>query len=81
MRVKSIILGWYRFLFKKKSPRAIDRLSMCSICELKKGRVCGVCGCNLDAMAELDQNELGVCKYPEGSKWDIIDAYWENQKG
>lgn len=80
MRVKSIIKGWWRYLFRERSERSKDRLLMCKMCELRKGRFCGVCWCELDALSELDPEELGVCKHPNGSKWSIIDFYWENQK-
>jgi hypothetical protein len=82
-RLISIYKGWYRFLFRKKSPRAKSRLSVCKDCELRKGRFCGVCWCELDALSELDEEELGICHYPDGSKWFLIDVYykWINQKG
>jgi len=54
------------------------------MCELRKGRFCGVCWCELDALAELDPEELGVCKHPDGSQWTIIDKfhnYLKNQNG
>lgn len=78
MRVKqliSICKGWYRLLFGKRSELSRDRLSVCSICELRKGRFCGVCWCELDALSELTQDEGGICKDPKGSRWIYIDHF------
>lgn len=64
-----IILGWYRFIFKERSEMAKERLKACKPCKLRAGKFCGVCWCELDAMAELTEDEGGKCKHPEGSRW------------
>ena len=69
-KLLAIIKGWYRFLFRKKSQMAKIRLSICNDCKFRKGRFCGVCWCELDALAELSEDEGGECKkgyWPDGS--------------
>jgi hypothetical protein len=78
-KLRSICLGWWRFLFNKRTKMSQDRIDICMDCELRKGRFCGVCYCELDALATLDQSEGGICKHPDGSRWDAIDRH--NQKG
>lgn len=64
-----ILLGWYRFIFKKRSEMSKARLKTCKYCQLRSGKFCGVCWCELDALSELTEEEGGICKHPEGSKW------------
>ena len=73
MNLFNIIKGWYRFLFKKRSEMAIDRLKVCKSCDLRKGRFCSVCWCELDAKAEVREED---CEHPNGSKWESSDKYY-----
>lgn len=68
-KIKSIITGWYRFLFRKKSAMAAERIEICKTCDKRRGYFCGVCWCELDALAELFPEEGGVCKHPKANKW------------
>jgi hypothetical protein len=63
MLIFRIIKGWYRFLFKPQSEMAKKRLAICKVCDLRQGKFCGVCWCELDAKAELEEE-----KCPKG-KW------------
>ena len=69
MNIKHIIVGWYRFLFRKKSEMAKERLAICKECDMKRGRFCGVCWCELDALSELTREEGGECHHPTANKW------------
>lgn len=51
-KLKSIITGWYAFLFKSKSEMAHKRLSICRSCPYRYQYFCGLCGCVLEAKAE-----------------------------
>lgn len=62
-RVINMIKGWYRLLFAKRSQMAKDRLTICFECTQRKGYFCGVCGCELHAKAEVEEEEC-----PKG-KW------------
>lgn len=65
----AILKGWYRFLFRSKSEISKQRLKQCKTCDKRIGYFCGVCGCELDAMSELTEEEGGICKHPSGSRW------------
>lgn len=62
-KIKSIITGWYRFLFEKRSEIGRHRLEICKQCELRKGFVCGECGCVLAAKVEVEDEECPVGKW------------------
>lgn len=55
--VARIILGWFRFLFRPKSEMALKRLNICLPCKYRKGRFCSLCWCELDAKAEVEEEE------------------------
>lgn len=74
-KIISICKGWYRLLFKKRSQLSKDRLAICWTCELRKGRFCGVCFCELDALSELTEEEGGECHAPNGSRWKWLERY------
>lgn len=52
-----IIQGWWKFLFFKRSELAKERLKICFQCPFRKIVFCGVCGCELHAKAELEDEE------------------------
>lgn len=44
-------------MFTKRSQMAKDRLSICFQCTQRRGIFCGVCGCELHAKAEVEEDE------------------------
>lgn len=76
IKIYNIIKGWYRFLFKKRSEMSSDRIKICKSCELRKAYFCSVCWCELDALSSLRDEEDGICKHPDGSKWESSDKYY-----
>ncbi len=61
-----IILGWWYWITNANNTMAKERLKICTHCELRKGLVCGECGCVLQAKARLADDE---CPHPDGDKW------------
>lgn len=57
MKIINIIKGWLKFLFAKRSQMAKDRLVICFECAHRKGIFCGLCGCELHAKAEVEEEE------------------------
>lgn len=62
-KIFNIIIGWYRFLFKKRSVMADQRLKICQRCIYRKGFMCGECFCELHAKAEIEE------EYCPKGKW------------
>lgn len=56
-KLRNIILGWFRFMFRPASPMAKERLKICSTCTFRRGYFCGECWCELDAKAEIKDEE------------------------
>lgn len=56
-KLRSIALGWYRFLFGKRSEMANTRILICLECRERKGYFCGVCWCELHAKTEVQDEE------------------------
>jgi len=50
----NILRGWFRFLFHKRSDMAANRLLICSECPFSKWGFCKICGCQLNAKAEVE---------------------------
>lgn len=44
-------------MFKPQSPMAKARLLICRKCKFRRGPVCGVCFCQLEAKAEVEWEE------------------------
>lgn len=65
-KLSSIVLGWWYWLLNRNNTLANERLDVCIHCELRKGLVCGECGCVLQAKARLIEEH---CPHPDGSKW------------
>jgi hypothetical protein len=63
--VARIIKGWYRFLFRPKSKMALTRLEICLPCPFRRGRFCGQCWCELDAKAEVEEEECPKGFWPK----------------
>lgn len=68
IKLYRIIKGWMIFLFRPKSQMAIARLDACLKCPHRRGRFCGICWCELDAKAEIEEEH---CPDPDGSRWPI----------
>jgi hypothetical protein len=56
-KLRSICLGWYRFLFAKRSDMAKVRMSFCLSCRERRAFFCGVCWCELHAKTEVEEEE------------------------
>lgn len=63
INLKNIIVGWYRFLFAKRSQMAKDRLKICKLCNQRTGNICSNCGCFLLAKTELDEERCPIGKW------------------
>lgn len=44
-------------MFRPASPMAKERLKICETCDERRGRFCGFCFCELDAKAEIEDEE------------------------
>jgi len=57
MKIKNIIEGWYRRLFKPLNEHEKRRLQICETCDDKtkigKGYVCNHCGCFIKAKVRV----------------------------
>lgn len=62
-RIRNIILGWWRYLFKPHSTMANQRLAICDKCQYRKGYKCGLCHCVLAAKAEVEEEECPAKKW------------------
>lgn len=67
MKIFMIISAWIKFLYGYKPYYADKRKNICMVCKYRKGIVCGVCGCFLNAKV-LEKSE----SCPKGF-WDKID--------
>lgn len=60
-KLKNIIIGWYRYLFKTQSKLAKNRLMICKNCSYKvkyfNQDVCDLCGCVLKAKVEVEDEK------------------------
>lgn len=59
-----IILGWYTFLFGKRTVMSRARLDICMQCKNRKGYFCGICFCELHAKASIAQESCPIKKWP-----------------
>jgi len=72
-KIGRILLGWYFWVTNRNNKLAQERLKICADCELRKGFVCGVCFCPLNAKARIPEEE---CPHPaELNKWE--SSMWE----
>jgi hypothetical protein len=67
-KIRNIIVGWWRFLFAKRSQMAKDRVSVCKKCPVRKGIFCGICWCEIHAKAEVEEEFCPVGKWPNDPK-------------
>lgn len=56
-KLRSICIGWWRFLFAKRSEMAKKRVFLCKGCQFKKGYFCSVCWCEIHAKAEVEDEK------------------------
>lgn len=56
-KCRDIIVGWFRFMFRPASEMAKKRLAICEDCKFRRGYFCGECWCELDAKAEIEDEE------------------------
>lgn len=63
-KLSRIILGWYFFLTNKNNELAQKRLKICAGCEFRKGIVCGICSCVLQAKARLPEEGCPAHRWP-----------------
>jgi Family of unknown function (DUF6171) len=59
----TICKGWFIFLFKKRSAMAKERLKICFECPKRFGIVCSMCGCELHAKSEIEEEECPLDKW------------------
>lgn len=71
IKTRSIIKGWFRFMFMKRSPMAQARLNVCFDCPFNKYWICTKCGCPLFAKAESEEEH---CPHPENDLWKITNV-------
>ena len=62
-KLHRILTGFYLVLTGHDSQNAIKRRLICKNCELRKGLVCGECGCFINAKVQLDEEECPVGKW------------------
>lgn len=62
-KLQSIVLGWFYYLTNRNNDLARKRLLICTHCELRKGLVCGVCFCGLQAKTRLPDEQCPVGKW------------------
>jgi len=63
-KIKSIITGWWRFLFEGRSEVGADRMAICKACPFRKGYLCGKCGCVLAAKVEAKDEQCPEGRWP-----------------
>ena len=62
-KLRSIIKGWYKYLFFKPSIMGKYRISICKKCYYRKGFLCGECGCVLVAKVQSDDEFCPLNKW------------------
>lgn len=76
-KIKNIIIGWFRYLFKPQSKLAKKRLNICRQCpylEVVLGQeICSYCGCVLEAKVEVEDE---ICY---DGRWNNIKNVNENE--
>ena len=70
--VFKVIRAWWYFFSGKNKELMKGRLSICGICELRKWKVCGACGCPLFAKSSDPEEH---CPHPSMDKWMYIDHF------
>ena len=60
-QLSRILFAWYRLILNP-DPLASARLAVCTDCDYRKGLKCGLCGCPLRALSQLEDG----C---EAGKW------------
>lgn len=63
-KLSQIFLGWWFWITNRNNKLAQARLSICSECEDRKGVVCSICWCPLQAKARVFDEECPLGKWP-----------------
>lgn len=65
--VRNIVVGWFRYLFKKQSELSKERMKICKKCEHYKrfcgGHVCDLCYCFLPQKSEVEDEQCYAEKW------------------
>lgn len=62
-KLHRIFTGFYLILQGHDAKYAIDRRLICKKCELRKGLICGECGCFINAKVQVEEEECPVNKW------------------
>lgn len=62
-KVQNIILGWWFYFTNQHNELAQERLAICAPCIHRKGVLCGLCGCVLQAKARLIEENCPANKW------------------
>ena len=76
-KIKNIIIGWFRYIFKPQTKMAKERLTICRQCphigKTFGKEICTLCGCVLKAKVEV-QDE--ICY---DGRWNNVNNVNENE--
>lgn len=62
-KIGRIILGWWYWVTNQNNKLARERLKICLKCSDRKGGICNLCGCFLNAKARLHEEECPIQKW------------------
>lgn len=62
-KIQNIIIGWWFWITNQYRFIAQDRLKVCAKCIHRKGFLCGLCGCVLQAKARLIDEKCPANKW------------------
>lgn len=71
-KLREIINGYYHLLFSNKEQYQIDRLRICKECPMKKGLLCGECGCLIVAKTA---SKISHCPLQKWNSDKFIDDF------
>lgn len=61
-----ILTAWWLLITNRNKGLAKTRIKICAKCDKRKGLVCGICFCPIQAKARLLEED---CPHPDGDKW------------
>lgn len=66
-KIRNIIMGWYRYLFKPKSKLARNREQICKRCSYKETLFgqewCSLCWCLISAKVEVEDEKCNDSRW------------------
>lgn len=68
-KIVSIILGWWFWITNRNNLMAAERLQVCAHCDFRKGTLCGICGCVLEAKARLKEEDCPLGQWSAYYIW------------